>query len=73
MRRRRRERERQEKGEDRQPILKKLCAAPLRTFRGQHGEKMVCVREMPGVAGTLGKANSHFDRTQTGSGTAPPR
>ena len=28
---------------------------------------------MPGVTGTLGKANSHFDPTQTRSGTAPPR
>ena len=28
---------------------------------------------VPGVTGTLEKANSHFDPTQTGSGTAPPR
>ena len=28
---------------------------------------------VPGVTGTLGKANSHFDPTQTGLGTAPPR
>ena len=28
---------------------------------------------VPGVARTLGKANSHFDPIQTGSGTAPPR
>ena len=27
---------------------------------------------VPGVTGVLGKANSHFDPTQTGSGTAPP-
>ena len=40
---------------------------------GQHGEKMVCARGVPKVAGTFGKANSHFDPTQTGSGTAPPR
>ena len=26
--------------ENRRPILKKLCAAPLRSFRGQHSEKM---------------------------------
>ena len=26
-------------------------------------------RKVPGVPGTLGKANSHFDPTQTGSGT----
>ena len=34
MRRRRRARE------DRRPILKKLCASFLRSFRGHHGEKM---------------------------------
>ena len=33
-----------------------------------HGKKMVCVRGVPGVTGTLGKANSHFDPTQTGRG-----
>ena len=40
MRRRGRASEGQEKREDRRPILKKLCAALLRSFRGQHGEKM---------------------------------
>ena len=42
MRRRRKERERQEKRkrENRRLILKKLCAALLRSFRGQHSEKM---------------------------------
>ena len=29
---------------------------------------MVCVRGVPGVTGTLGEANSHFDPTQTGRG-----
>ena len=29
---------------------------------------MVCVRGVPGVTGTLGKANSHFNSTQTGLG-----
>ena len=70
MRRQRRARERQEKREDRRPISKRLRAAFLRSFRGQHGEKMVCVRGVPGVIGSLGKANSHFDPTQTGPGTA---
>ena len=70
MRRRRRARESQEKRKNRRPILKKLCAALLRSFRGQHSEKM---KEVAGVSGTLGKANSHFHPTQTGSGTAPPR
>ena len=44
---RRRARERQEKRGDR-TILKRLCATPLRSFRGLHGEKMVCVKEVPG-------------------------
>ena len=54
-------------GEDR-PILKRLRATLLRSFRGLHGEKMVCVRRVPGVTGTLGNANSHFDPIQTGRG-----
>ena len=29
---------------------------------------MVCARGVPGVSGTLGKANNHFDPTQTGRG-----
>ena len=51
----RRAREKQENGEDRQPILKRLRAALLRLFRGQHGEKMVCVVGVHGVTGTLGR------------------
>ena len=54
-------------GEDR-PILKRLSATLLRSFRGLHGEKMLCVRGVLGVTGTLGKANSYFDPTQTGRG-----
>ena len=69
MKRRRRARERQEKGEDRRPILKKLCAALLRSFRGQHREKM-----MGSARGSWDhqEGNSHFYPTQTWSGTAPP-
>ena len=48
------------------PILKRLRATLLRSFRGLYGEKMVCVRGVLRVTGTLGKANSHFDPTQTG-------
>ena len=42
MRRRRRAKEGQEKKkrENKRPILKKLCAALQRSFRGQHSEKM---------------------------------
>ena len=71
-------RERKEKRED-GPILKKLRATLLRSFKGLHGEKMVCVRGVPGVNGTLGKTNSrdffnpnNFNPTQTGLGTVPP-
>ena len=60
-------RKRQEKREDR-PILKRLRATLLRSFRGLHSEKMVCVSGVPRVTGTLGKANSRFDPTQTGRG-----
>ena len=69
---RRRARERQENREDR-PILKRLRATLLRSFRGCTAKNMLCVSGVPGVTGTLGKANNHFDPTQTGLGTAPPR
>ena len=58
---------------ERQADFKELPATLLRWFRGLHGEKMVCVRGVPGVTGTPGKANRHFYLTQTGLGTAPPR
>ena len=54
-------------GEDR-PILKRLRATLLWSFRRLQGKTMVCVRGVPGVTGTLGKANSHFDLIQTGRG-----
>ena len=69
---RRRARERQDNREDR-PILKRLRATLLQSFRGLHGEKMVCVKGVPGVTGIFGKANSYFNPTQTGLGTTPPR
>ena len=61
------------KRENRRPISKMLRAALLRSFSGQHGEKIVCVRGVPGVTGTIEKPDSHFDPTQTGPGTATPR
>ena len=67
----RRARERQEKREDR-PISKRLRATLLRLFRGCT-EKNDCVGGVPGVIGTLGKANNYFNPTQTGLGTASPR
>ena len=65
-------RERQEKRENMQSISKRLCATLLWSFKGYHGEEMVCVRGVPKVTGILGKANSYFNPTQMGSGTAPP-
>ena len=50
------------------PILKRSRTTLLRSFRGLHGEKMLCVRGVPGVTETLGKANSNFNPTQTGLG-----
>ena len=54
-------------GEDR-PILKRLRSTLLRLFRGLHDDKMVCVRGVLEVTGTLRKANSHFGPAQTGWG-----
>ena len=48
MRRRRQARERKEKGEDRQPILKRLCAALLRSFSGSTAKKWFVREECPG-------------------------
>ena len=58
MRRRRRAREKQEKTENRRPISKKLRAVLLRSFRGQHGEKLFCARREPEVTGIFSKAYS---------------
>ena len=63
---RRRERERQEKREDRRPILEKLGAAFLRSFRGQHGEKMVCTRGVLWVTGTSGSPTAISTQTKRG-------
>ena len=54
--------------ERRQADFKEAACYLLRWFRRLHGEKMVCMRGVPGATGTLGKANSHFDPTQTGRG-----
>ena len=58
----------QEKGRRRQANFKEAECYPSAVVLGLHGEKMVCVRGVPGVTGTLGEANSHFDPTQTGRG-----
>ena len=54
----------------RQADFKEAACYPSAVVQGLHGEKMVCVRGVPGVTGTLGKANSYFNLTQTELGTA---
>ena len=44
--------------------FREAACCPFAVVQGHHGEKMVCVRGMPGVTGTLGKANIHFDPTK---------
>ena len=63
----RRESERQEKRENR-PILKRLCATLLRSFRGLHGEKMVCVRGVSGVTGLSGRPTAILTQPKRGWG-----
>ena len=61
---RRRKRERQEKREEAQ--FQRGCALPFCGRSGAARQKRVCGRGVPGVPGTLGKANSYFNPTQTG-------
>ena len=58
---RRPKRESHEMRESWRPISKRLHAALLRSFSGQHSEKMVCGRGVPGVPRFPWQANSHFD------------
>ena len=41
--------------------------------QGAARQKMAYVKGAPGVTGTLGKTNSHFNLIQTGLGAAQPR
>ena len=61
------------KAEEDRPIIKRLRATLLQSFRGLHDEKMVCVRRVPVATGILGKADSHFDPTRKGLGIEPLR
>ena len=72
MRRRRRAREGQEKGKRKQATnFEGAVCCPSAVV--QRAAKQKKSRGEPGVTGTLGKANSHFDPTQTGPGIASPR
>ena len=53
--------------------FKEAVCCPSAVAKGTVRQRMVCVRGVPRVNGTLGKAKSHLNPTQTGSGTAPPR
>ena len=55
-----------------EPILQIAACCTSAVVQRAARQKMVCARGVPGVTGTLGKANSHFDPTQTEWGTAPP-
>ena len=43
---------------------KEAACYPSAVVQGAARRKMVCVRGVPGVTGTLGKANSHFNPTE---------
>ena len=55
-----------------QADFKEAACYPSAVVQGVARQKIFCVRGVPGVTGTLGKANSHFNPTQTKLGTAPP-
>ena len=59
---------RKAKEERRQADFKEAACYPSAVVQGLHSEKMACVRAVPGVTGTLGKANSYFNPTQTRMG-----
>ena len=52
----------------RQADFKEAACYSSAVVQGMHVEKIVCVSGVPGVTGTLRKANNHFDLTQTGRG-----
>ena len=54
--------------ERRQADFIEAVCYPSAVVQGAARQKTVCVSGIPGVTGTLGKANSNFDPTQTGRG-----
>ena len=70
MRRRAREGEAEERKQS--SDFKEIACCPSGVVQRAAWQKIACVREVPGVTGTLRKAKSHFNSTQAGSGTEPP-
>ena len=64
---------RREGEQRRQADCKEAACYPSAVVQGAARQKMVCVRGVPGVTGTLRKTNSDFNPTQTGLGTPPQR
>ena len=59
--------------ERRQDDFKDAACYPSAVVQGAARQKNGLCERVPGVTGTLGKTNSHFDPTQTRLGTPPPR
>ena len=53
--------------------FKETVCYPSAVVQRAAWQKMVSVRGVSGVTGTLAKTNSHFSPTQAGLETAPPR
>ena len=53
--------------------FKEAVCCSSAVVQGAARQKIVCGIGVPGVTGTLGKTNSHFNPTQKGSGSAPSR
>ena len=62
-----------EAGEERKQStdFKKAACCLSAVVQGEAWRKIYLCEESDGVTRTLGKTNSHFDPTQTGSATAP--
>ena len=53
--------------------FKEASCCPSAVVQGAARQKNGLCEGSAGITGTLGKANSHFDSTQRGLGTAPLR
>ena len=53
--------------------FEEAACCPSAVVQGAERQKIGLCEGVPGVTETLGKANSHFHPTQTGSWTAPSR